>query len=221
MLVQEKPLFITQAMASPMSAIVFFICIVIYLAIHTINSDLIYSAAISIQELWLVSYFGLISTAFIHKNFFHLVFNLYWLWLLSPHVEKVLGKIAWLIFVLASAWVSFAAQLLMTGKPGIGFSGVIYGFVGIMWVARPVYPEVFSIMHSRNLKLLLGWLVVCFILDGLNIFPIANGAHLGGLVFGILVAWWLRKKKLIRLLPALLFFIILFLPFYWVPLLTA
>lgn len=196
--------FITLAKKAPLSFFTLLLCIILFFSINFLGIDVEKWLYLAPLEVWEGEYWGLISNAFLHKHFFHLFFNMYWLLLLSPAIENVLGKSVWLLFVVLSAGVASATQFSISGGTGIGFSGVIFAFVGLMWIARPKYPQAFQIMHSGNLKIILIWFVLCFVLDAFNILPIANGAHTGGLIFGCCVGWWLRYEKSIYLILPIL-----------------
>jgi predicted Zn-dependent protease len=57
---------------------------------------------------------------------------------------------------------------------------------GFMLVTRNQHPVFRQTLDAGTIRLLMGWLLVCFALDTLNIMPVANFAHLGGLVAGLL-----------------------------------
>lgn len=214
---QLPAFFITLAKKAPLSFFTLLLCIGLFLSLNFLGSDIEKWLYLSPLEVWQGSYWGLISNAFLHKHFFHLFFNMYWLLLLSPAIENVLGKVQWLVFVVVSAGVASAVQFSTSGGTGIGFSGVVFAFVGLMWIARPAHLQAFQIMHKGNLKIILIWFVLCFVLDALNILPIANGAHAGGLIFGCCVGLCLKHKKAIYLLLPILFIVLSTTAFLYTP----
>ena len=92
------------------------------------------------QSVWDGASWGLVTSVFVHLAIWHLAFNLYWLWILGRILETTIGSTRWLAFFVASAIVSSAAQLAVSGATGIGLSGVIYAVFGFMWVGQRAYP---------------------------------------------------------------------------------
>ena len=141
----------------------------------------------------------LISPLFLHLGWLHLLFNMWWLKDLGTAIEhqhspgKLLGMVLF-VGILANL-----AEFLM-GHPHFGgFSGVIYGLFGYLWM-RGRYDPTYPIRLSRSTVL---WLLVWYILCFTNFLPVANTAHTAGLVLGGLWGFlesgyiprvWLRKS---------------------------
>jgi GlpG protein len=132
-------------------------------------------------------YWRLVTPAFLHFGWLHIVFNSLWLWELGGKVERVMGHMNMFLLFLVIAMVSNASQFVF-GGPGLfgGMSGVVYGLLGFSWVAPLLHPA-WRIQPSPTLMLfMVGWLVVCMVglVEGLGFGAIANAAHLGGLLCG-------------------------------------
>ena len=132
-------------------------------------------------------YWRLITPAFLHFGWLHIVFNSLWLWELGAKVERVMGRFNMVLLFLVIALVSNASQFAF-GGPALfgGMSGVVYGLLGFSWVAPLLQPR-WTIRPTPVLMLfMVGWLVVCMLglveLAGFG--AIANAAHLGGLLCG-------------------------------------
>jgi len=135
-------------------------------------------------------YWRLVTPAFIHFGWLHIVFNSLWLWELGSRVEQVMGRINMSLLFLVIAVVSNTSQYLFSG-PGIfgGMSGVVYGLLGFAWVAPLLQPG-WPIQPARSIMIfMVGWLVVCMVglVEVLGFGAIANAAHLGGLLAGALL----------------------------------
>jgi len=63
------------------------------------------------------NYCGLVTSVFVHIQLWHLIFNIYWIWLLGGILENEIGRAYWLGFFLLSAIVSSGAQLGVTSTP--------------------------------------------------------------------------------------------------------
>ena len=132
-------------------------------------------------------YWRLVTPAFLHFGWLHIVFNSLWLWELGGKVERVMGHINMFLLFLVIAIVSNGSQFAFGGA-GLfgGMSGVVYGLLGFSWVA-PLFQPAWRIQPSPALMLfMVGWLVVCMVglVEVLGFGAIANAAHLGGLICG-------------------------------------
>ena len=121
---------------------------------------------------------------FIHFGILHLLFNMMWLYQLGSLIEARQGSGQLLVIVIATGIFSNLAQYLMDGPQFGGMSGVVYALAGYVWM-RGKYDRASGLfLHQQSVTILLVWLVVCFT----NVLgPVANYAHLGGLVSGMAI----------------------------------
>jgi membrane associated rhomboid family serine protease len=131
---------------------------------------------------------GLLSSCVVHVEPLHLLFNLWWLWELGVQLERWLGTWKYVGLVVASGLVSSWAQGISGEWLGHGYSGVNYALFGFAWLSAPRHPELRDVVHSRNVTWMMVWLAGCFVATELGTANIGNGAHIGGLVFGVLLA---------------------------------
>jgi rhomboid protease GluP len=141
------------------------------------------------QMIWRGAYWGLVTSAFVHIQVWHIAFNLYWLWIFGRVLETAIGPLRWMAFFLGSATVSSAAQLAATGETGIGLSGVLYAAFGFLWVCGSQRPAFAAVVKKQTVNLFLGWLVFCMVATALGVLRIGNVAHVAGLAFGAGCAW--------------------------------
>ena len=132
-------------------------------------------------------YWRLLTPAFLHFGWLHIVFNSLWLWELGTRVERVMGSLNMAGMFCVIALVSNTCQYVF-GGPGLfgGMSGVVYGLLGFSWVAPLLQPR-WPIQPAPAIMLfMIGWLVICLVglVEVLGFGAIANAAHLGGLVCG-------------------------------------
>lgn len=151
------------------------------------------------EQIWGGAFWGLISTAFVHFQLWHLAFNLYWLWRLGRPVERWAGSVKWIVFVLCAAVVSSAAQLVVSDDTGIGASGVVYALFGLLWRGRAVIPEADIVVDRNTVAVFLVWFVAAAIATQIGTANIGNAAHAAGLLFGVLVAEWRIRRVRPRL----------------------
>jgi GlpG protein len=126
----------------------------------------------------------LFTPIFIHYGPIHLIFNMLWFYQLGSMIEARQSSLFLLIFIAVSALFSDVAQYLFHGPDFGGMSGVVYALAGYIWI-RGRYDRGSGLhLSPQNVAILLIWLVVCY--TGV-VGPVANDAHLAGLVTGM--AW--------------------------------
>ena len=82
----------------------------------------------------------LITPVFLHAGILHILFNMLWLWLLGKQVEERAGAMRYLLLSLIVGIVSNCAQYYMSGFSFIGYSGIICGLAGYIWIRQRVAP---------------------------------------------------------------------------------
>jgi GlpG protein len=134
-------------------------------------------------EIW-----RLITPIFLHFNILHILFNMWMLWGLGTLIEYRRGTRILAVLVLLTALASNIGQYVYNVEVGRdfvmfgGMSGVIYGLFGYVWMKGRHEPEQGMILDPRTVQSMLFWLVLCFT-GALG--PIANAAHVVGLVAGV------------------------------------
>jgi GlpG protein len=148
-------------------------------------------ASIKKGEAWRI-----ITPMFLHGNMFHLFFNMFFIFLLGSMIERIHGSYFFLILALLTQIAGMMVQVLLPdaafmpeslrGSPfAIGASGVAYGLFGFMWI-RPLLDSDYPIeLDSTQFMIIIAGLIICMT----PIVPhVANGAHLGGLAAGMMIA---------------------------------
>ncbi|WP_169977053.1 rhomboid family intramembrane serine protease [Tautonia rosea] len=135
----------------------------------------------------------LVTPTLLHGNLLHLFFNMYMLVLLGGAVERRRRRGEYVILLLVAAVLSDVAQFFLPDlftvpsargpdAPFVGMSGVLYALFGYAWMRGKYDPASGLQLHPQTVVLLLAWLVICaFNLLG----PIANTAHVAGLLVGV------------------------------------
>jgi membrane associated rhomboid family serine protease len=141
------------------------------------------------------NYWGLVTSVFTHVQLWHLVLNVYWLWIIGGVLEAGIGRFKWTVLFLAAAVISSGAQFIVSGTTGIGASGVVYAMFGFLWIGRELYPDFKRVATRQNVTLFLGWMVLCVIATRLHILSVGNTAHVSGLLFGAGAAHLARTHR--------------------------
>jgi len=151
-------------------------------------------------EPWEVSW---VTAMFLHAGWSHLLGNMLFLFVFGNDVERVFGRLRYLVFYFAGG---FAAMLMQAGMillfstaaaarvPCLGASGAIAAVLGAYFVLYPrSHIVLFPIPIVLPAWLFLGfWFLYQFVMaiSGL-LAPANNGvaffAHVGGFVFGLVV----------------------------------
>ena len=131
----------------------------------------------------------LITPMFIHFSLTHLVFNCLWIYVLGSKIEQIDGHITFINLVVFSSIISNLAQHFF-GESALfgGLSGVIYGLLGYcMIIEIDTKQERYDLPPALYLFMLI-WLILGFfgILNLFGFGNVANYAHLGGLISGII-----------------------------------
>ena len=143
------------------------------------------------QTTYLLSneWWRLITPMFIHFSPTHLIFNSLWIYILGKEIEQLDGKIIFIFLILFTSISSNYLQYSFSG-PSLfgGLSGVVYGLLGYCFVSETFLRiNKFSFPPAIYIFMFV-WLLIGFtgFLDLLGFGKIANFAHLGGLLSGIL-----------------------------------
>lgn len=144
--------------------------------------------------------YQIVTFMFAHGGFFHLLFNMFALWMFGTMLERVWGPKRFLIFYLACGLASGVAHLILENNPAVGASGAIMGlFAAFAYLFPNTELIIFPIPVPVKAKYAVA-LLAAFDLFG-GVYPAAGGniahfAHLGGLAMGfILVLIWNKTNK--------------------------
>jgi membrane associated rhomboid family serine protease len=139
---------------------------------------------------------------FLHGGWFHLVGNLWFLWVFGDNVEDAMGGVRFAVFYVLCGLTAFAAQAA-TGPssaiPMVGASGAIGGVMGAYARLYPRAPVhlliIFFVFVDRTVVpafLMLGYWFLIQVLGGIPALAseaggVAFWAHVGGFLAGILL----------------------------------
>ena len=147
----------------------------------------------------------LFSSMFLHGGWFHILSNMWVLFIFGDNIEDRMGSIAYLVFYLLSGIAAALLQAVIlpgSGQPMVGASGAIAGVLGAYLVLFPrarvasLVPIlfIFTIMEIPAVVFLVFWFGMqifsgLMALNGATGGGIAWWAHIGGFLFGLLGAF--------------------------------
>ncbi len=151
------------------------------------------------KSVWL----ALVYSMFLHGGLLHLGGNMLFLWIFGNNIEDRMGVAGYIGFYLLAGIAASAAHIFVQPEstvPVVGASGAIAGVMGAYLVLFPSVPIrtlliLFVLVLFRDIpaKWLLGfWFVTQFFTNPNE--GVAWVAHVGGFVFGALVALLLRDR---------------------------
>lgn len=130
------------------------------------------------------------STGFI----FHILFNLYALWLFGRNLERMMGRAAFTLLYIFSGlggslavmlWAYVDPQTVLV--PTVGASGAIFGVLAATLVAHRA-----ARVNIRSLAVLIGLNFAIGLLPGA---AISWQAHLGGMIIGAVSMWAILRTR--------------------------
>ena len=136
------------------------------------------------------SWVTIFTSMFMHGGWFHLIGNMWFLWIFADNIEDALRPVKFIIFYLIGGVVAVAAQVISNPEsmvPMVGASGAIGGIMGAY--AR-LYPKV-----SVHIAIILGffilrrkipaiWMLGVWLgMQGLSAYMAMQGGQQGGVAF--------------------------------------
>ena len=127
--------------------------------------------------------YRMLTSGFLHHGIFHLLINMYALWILGQAVENYAGRTRFVaIYITAILTGSLGALILDPDAFTAGASGGIFGLMGAFMLAQKAQGLRFS--DSPLIGILIINAVITFGLPNISV-----GGHVGGFVGGALAGW--------------------------------
>ena len=161
-----------------------------------------------------MAWYTVVTSVFLHGGWFHLIGNMWFLWVFGNNIEDAMGHGRFVAFYLFCGILAALAQILVqpgSPVPMVGASGAISGIMGAYLVLYPkarvhvlVLLFVFITRFSVPAYLMLIYWAVLQALGGLPTIAGASSgggvaflAHLGGFVAGLLTIRLFAKPELL------------------------
>ena len=160
-------------------------------------------------------YTTVFTSLFLHGSLFHLLANMWMLWIFGDNVEDCMGRARYLVFFFLCGIASVFAQAMSNPTstlPLVGASGAISGVLGAYFLTYPrarilTLVPIFILFYLIDIPayIFLGfWFLMQFISgyasmvveEGAARGGVAWWAHVGGFGAGVLLVHFFRQEKL-------------------------
>jgi GlpG protein len=171
----------------------------------------------SATDIFNGSYWGLLTSNFLHTQLWHIGFNLYWLWVFGNIIERNSKRLNYIILIVTSGIISSLAQLGFSESTGIGLSGIGYALFGFLFVKSRTAPEYTDCLEQKTITLFLVWLVACFVMTWADVWNVGNAAHVSGMIWGMTIAYTAKMSVPRRWSIRMVLFAVIGTSFLWNP----
>jgi len=151
-------------------------------------------------------YITLITSLFLHGSFFHLLGNMWYLWIFGNNVEDVVGHFKFIVFYILGGIAASLLQIVITANstvPIIGASGAVSAILGAYIVKFPrariktlLFIFIFITLISVPAVTFIGiWFLMQLLSSAAGAASnVAWFAHIGGFLFGLITIKFFEKK---------------------------
>ncbi len=153
---------------------------------------------------------SLVTSMFMHGGWFHILGNMWFLWVFGDNIEDVMGPVRFVVFYILCGLAAAFAQIVTDPSspiPMVGASGAIGGVMGAYALLYPrthVHTLIFLGFYVTTVAIpavfMLGYWFVLQLLGGLPALGSSTGgvafwAHIGGFVAGIALIHLFKKPE--------------------------
>ncbi len=166
--------------------------VIVYLSIQLFSNIVYYTSLVPLYVYFKHYYWQFFTYMFTHASFWHLLSNMFALFVFAPVIERKIGTGEFLLFYILVGVLSGVASYFTYWYSGmyytvlLGASGAIYG---LMFLFTMLFPEavllIFGLIPIRAPLLIL----IYFFIDFFGMFStdgVAHLVHLYGLLFALI-----------------------------------
>lgn len=156
------------------------------------------------------AFLPILTSMFLHSGWWHIISNMWVLWIFGDNVEDYLGHFVYLLFYLGAGIAGALLHIFFNWTsviPTVGASGAIAGVMGAYFVLYPkarvltLVPFFFVFFVWLPAWIVLGYWFLAQFLGGAATAIQAHGAARGGIAFWAHVGGFLTGLLLIKMLP--------------------
>ncbi len=180
---------------SPVTAALVISFIVVWVATWFDMEHVIFSRfakvneAVRAGEVW-----RLFTASFLHAGAMHLWFNGMAMGAIGPTIERVYGRLQYLIVFLLGGAVGMLASVLLMPRPSVGASAGVFALLGVLLAHATRSGKALPSQARKVLVIQVLFIVGLNIVLGLIAGFIDTAAHIGGLVGGFALGLILRAR---------------------------
>lgn len=142
----------------------------------------------------------LVTYMFMHANMSHLFFNMFALWMFGYVLENYWGTRRYLIYYFVCGIGAGLVNALIPGGLTVGASGAVYGLLlafGMLFPNERIY--LYFLVPIKAKWFVIGYAII-ELFEGVvgTADHVAHFAHLGGMVFGLILILFWRKHPFSR-----------------------
>ncbi|MCQ2294958.1 MAG: rhomboid family intramembrane serine protease [Bacteroidales bacterium] len=141
-----------------------------------------------------------ITYMFMHANFEHIFFNMFALWMFGKEIENYWGSRRFLVYYMVCGVGAAICNLLVPGwHLTVGASGAVYGLLLAFGMMFPNdYINLYFIIPIKAKWFVVGYAAIELFSGLTRMDGVAHFAHLGGMLFGLLLILYWRKHPFSR-----------------------
>lgn len=154
----------------------------------------------------------LFTSMFLHAGWWHLIGNMWFLWIFGDNIEDYLGHFSYLVFYLVSGLAASFCHIVLNANstiPSVGASGAIAGVMGAYFVLFPsarvlmFVPLLFFFTFAWiPAWIVLGyWFLIEFLSGAASTLASGNRAMTGGIAVWAHVGGFVAGLVMVKLLP--------------------
>lgn len=143
----------------------------------------------------------LVTPIFVHMGIVHLAFNTYAIYVFGTQLERTFGSLRYLAIYMLSGMSGVLGSFAFSPHPSAGASGAIFGLIGTEAAFFYRYRRAFGRTGQQrlyNILIVIGYnLAFTFAASNIDVW-----GHLGGLLAGTVLGWWLMPQYVALLTEA-------------------
>ncbi|MFQ5547426.1 MAG: rhomboid family intramembrane serine protease [Woeseia sp.] len=162
------------------------------------------------------AWYTAVTSMFMHGGWFHIIGNMWFLWIFGNNVEDAMGHVRFIVFYLLCGLAAGAFQIAanpVSAIPMVGASGAIGGVMGAYVLLYPrvhvhmlIFLGFFVTTVAVPAVFMLGYWFVIQLISGLGTIGAQGGgvafwAHIGGFAAGAALILLFRNPRLLKRHP--------------------
>jgi len=181
------------------------LCILVFL-LELVSADFMFRNFALVSGAVLARPWTLLTHVFMHGGSYHLLMNMFALFLFGFILEREAGSYMFLTAFFGAGLIAALGQLAFTepGVVSVGASGAIFGVMGMLAVLKPRMMVYVNFIPVPMVVAVVGWGIANLLMIN-TADSVGHAAHFFGLLFGLgLGMYWrfIRKTSVLQQYPS-------------------